>query len=119
MTQPRGQLGRPVFGQRLRHVGAYWDVPVLAGTGHCLDRLQTGIDRGERGPTSLEPRNTCVASTNVFGTSHQAWPSRHPGVVLDDVPSAQSRRMPGLPMVRIGRAIPLLAADGTVSEGQQ
>lgn len=70
--------------------GPYWDAqfPARMVTGWIdFKRGTTGVNIARRFWAQREYLRRVYES--VFGTDPQAWPSRHPGVVLDAVPSVQ------------------------------
>ena len=68
--------------------GPYWDVlfpPAQTTAWINWKRGSTGVNVARRFWEEREYLRRTYES--VFGTDPQAWPSRHPGVVLESVPS--------------------------------
>jgi hypothetical protein len=101
--------------------GPYWDAlfsPAQVTAWIDFKRGSTGVNVAQRLWNQREHLRRVYES--VFGTDPQAWPSRHPGVVLDDVPSTSHAACLGCQWFESGGQSPLLAARRhEVSEGQQ
>ena len=75
-------------GGRLSTWGPHWDAmfpPAQVTAWIDFKRRTSGVNVASRFWDQREHLRRVYES--VFGTDPAAWPSRHPGVVLDDVPS--------------------------------
>ena len=101
--------------------GPYWDAqfpPAEVTAWINFKRGSTGVNIARRFWDQREHLRRVHES--VFGTDPEAWPSRHPGVVLDDVPSISHAACLGCQWFESRGHSPLfMARRHEVSDGEQ
>ena len=108
-------------GGRLSTWGPYWDAmfpPAQVTAWIDFKRRTSGVNVASRFWDQREHLRRVYES--VFGTDPAAWPSRHPGVVLDDVPSTGHAACLGCQWFEPRGHLPLfMARRHEVSDGEQ
>jgi len=108
-------------GGRLSTWGPYWDAmfpPAEVTAWIDFKRRTSGVNVASRFWDQREHLRRVYES--VFGTDPAAWPSRHPGVVLDDVPSTGHAACLGCQWFESRGHSPLfMARRHEVSDGEQ